>query len=79
MGPIGFNQKFKPGTMVVLNPSTAVYHKRRSDYGTIVDNFVDIEIQTGKRTEKVLVMWPDSSTEWLHLYQVLLLSEMLAS
>ena len=74
MGPLLFNQKFKPGTMVILNPSTAIYHDRRSDYGTVIDNFVDVDISTGKRTERVLVMWPDAATDWLDLYQVLLLS-----
>ena len=42
MGPPGFNQKFKPGTLVVINPSTAIYHGRRAEYGTIIDNFDDI-------------------------------------
>lgn len=73
MGPQSYNQRFKPGTVVLINPSTAVYHDRRNEFGTVVDNFVDFDIETGKRTEKVLVMWSsDASTEWMHLYQVLL-------
>ncbi len=72
MGPIGFDQRFKPGTLVVINPSTMTHHKNRRDFGTIIDNFVDINLDTGCRTEKVFVMWPDADTEWLHLYQILL-------
>ena len=72
MGPLGFNQNFRPGRLVLINPSTAVHHDQRDELGTIIDNFVDFELDTGKRTERVLVMWPDSTTDWLHLYQVLL-------
>jgi len=76
MGPLAYNQKFKPGTLVVINPSTAVFHDKRNEYGTVIDNFVDIDIESGKRQEKVLVMWPDASSDWMNLYQVLLVAEM---
>ncbi len=72
MGPIGFNKKFKPGTLVLINPAGSLFHSNRSDIGTIIDNFVDFNLTSGKRTEKVLVLWPDSSTEWLNIDQVLL-------
>ena len=72
MGPISFDPRFSPGTLVIVDPGTSVYNKHRDSFGTIVDNFVDIEIKTGKRTEKVLVMWPDSSTNWLYLHHVML-------
>ena len=33
--------------------------------GTIIDNYVDIDLNSGYRTEKALVLWDGGDYEWV--------------
>lgn len=60
MGPASFTKKFAPGTMV-----KAAFGEQDYKIGTIIDNWVDIAIDSGYRTEKALVLWEEGAYEWI--------------
>ena len=60
MGPSSFSKKFSPGTMVKISIGTP-----EGRIGTIIDNYVDIDLNSGYRTEKALVLWDGGDYEWV--------------
>ena len=68
MGPVSFSLEFKPGTLVKISDLRKISHNRKKEMGTIIDNFVNFEIHSGKREEKALIMWSDSKMEWLSVH-----------
>lgn len=67
MGPIEHSREFSPGVMV-LYVNKRVLRTEPRKIGTVIDNFVDFEIESGNRTEKAYVLWNDGSTEWVPTY-----------
>ena len=65
MGPARYTEKFSPGTIVSRKNSEDCH------IGTVIDNFVDIVINTGKRIEKVYVLWSDGTSEWISISSLL--------
>ena len=70
MGPASFDKRYPPGALVSIKPKSPLLKKRSGQIGTVIDNYVNFNIMSGNRTEKVLVMWPDSITKWYLLDHV---------
>tara|TARA_Y100001938_G_C8046686_1_gene409317 strand:- start:824 stop:1051 length:228 start_codon:yes stop_codon:yes gene_type:complete len=67
MGPLPHSQEFSPGKMVIyVNKKILRTETRR--IGTVIDNFVDVVLETGNRTEKAYVLWDDGTAEWVPTY-----------
>ena len=65
MGPVACTKGFEVGKVVRIHSDECNPHYKSPDLvGTVIENFVDIDIDTLKRTEKVFVLWSDGSSGW---------------
>lgn len=67
MGPASHSKIFSPGTLVVYVNKHVLRTEPRK-IGTVIENFVDFIIETGKRTEKAYVLWDNGTGEWVPIY-----------
>ena len=63
MGPVAPTKGYQKGGLVKLSSKPWV-NQNTEWVGTIVENWVDFDIASGKREEKALVLWPDGRVEW---------------
>lgn len=69
MGPIAHTPKFSPGNLVKMKTAD-----HGLGIGTIVDNFVDFHINSGSRSEQVLVLWSEGCSLWMDIKRLELIS-----
>lgn len=69
MGPPASTKGFKKGCVVKIKSDECnPYFKECDMLGTVIDTYVNIDIKTLNRTEKVYVLWSDGTSEWVPIY-----------
>lgn len=66
MGPLQHSLEYSPGTLVKYE-NREIHQSKGCRIGTIIENFVDVVIESGKRTEKAYVLWEDGTGEWVFI------------
>ena len=61
MGPLAYSDDFGPGALVRFTADVG------NRIGTVIDNFVNVDLEDGHRTEQALVLWPEDSIEWVSI------------
>lgn len=65
MGPVASTPGFTTGNVVkIISDECNPFFKESDIVGTIIESFVDIDIDSLERIEKVFVLWSDSSSGW---------------
>ena len=69
MGPPASSKGFEKGNIVkIRSDECSPYFKEKDMIGTVIDTYVNIDIKSLNRSERVYVLWSDGSSDWIPVY-----------